>query len=54
MRSLARAKAAGVVAPVIGTTGGSDLKLGDVISISVAKLKEAHENWFPAFMSGEL
>ena len=51
---LARAKAAGVVAPWIGNTGGSDLKLGDVISISVAKLKEAHENWFPAFMSGEL
>ena len=51
---LGRAEAAAVSAPLIGTTGGSDLKLGDVVSISVAKLKEAHENWFPAFMSGEL
>ncbi len=48
------AKAAGVFMPWIGKTGGSDLKLGDVISISVAKLREAHENWFPAFMAGEL
>ena len=51
---LARAEAAGVFAPWIGTTGGSHLKLGDVVSISIAKLQEAHENWFPAFMSGEL
>ncbi len=51
---LARAKSAGITAPVIGRTGGDDLNLGGVMSISVAKLKEAHENWFPAFMSGEL
>jgi len=50
----ARAEAAGVSAPCIGNTGSADLKLGDAVSISVAKLKEAHENWFPAFMSGEL
>ncbi|HET7716065.1 MAG TPA: phosphoribosylformylglycinamidine synthase subunit PurL [Bauldia sp.] len=51
---LEQARTAGVFAPWIGSTGGSDLKLGEVVSISVAKLKEAHENWFPAFMSGEL
>jgi phosphoribosylformylglycinamidine synthase len=51
---LAGAKATGIFAPRIGTTGGADLKLGDAVSISVAKLREAHENWFPAFMSGEL
>jgi phosphoribosylformylglycinamidine synthase len=51
---LAGAKAAGVAAVRIGVTGGADLKLGDAISISVAMLREAHENWFPAFMSGEL
>ena len=52
--ALSRASDAGVSAVRIGTTGGSDLKLGTVVSISVAKLTEAHENWFPAFMSGEL
>jgi phosphoribosylformylglycinamidine synthase len=50
----ARAAAAGVFAPRIGTTGGGDLKLGALAVISVAKLREAHENWFPAFMAGEL
>ena len=51
---MVRAAEAGVFAPWIGNTGGADLKLGEVISISVAKLAEAHENWFLAFMSGEL
>ncbi|MEO8669344.1 MAG: AIR synthase related protein, partial [Bauldia sp.] len=49
-----RAKAAGIFMPWIGSTGGALLQLGEVISISVAKLKEAHENWFPAFMTGAL
>jgi len=49
-----RAADAGVSAAVAGTTGGNDLKLGTLVSISVAKLKEAHDNWFPAFMSHEL
>jgi phosphoribosylformylglycinamidine synthase len=51
---LDRARAAGVFMPWIGSTGGSDLNLGRVISISVAKLRKAHEDWFPAFMAGEL
>ncbi len=51
---LRMAREAGVPVFSIGTTGGPDLKLGSVISISVAKLAEAHENWFPAFMAGEL
>ncbi len=51
---LSRAREAGVPAVRIGTTGGTDLKLGARVSISVAKLKEGHENWFPAFMTGEL
>ncbi|SDB41639.1 phosphoribosylformylglycinamidine synthase subunit II [Bauldia litoralis] len=49
-----RARDAGVLAPRIGTTGGTDLILGGVVSISVAKLREAHENWFPTFMQAEL
>jgi len=46
------AEAAGVAMPWIGTTGGDQLKLGDVISLSVAKLSAAYENWFPAYMAG--
>jgi phosphoribosylformylglycinamidine synthase len=49
-----RAEAAGVLMPLIGATGGADLVLGSAISISVAKLAEAHDNWFPAFMAGAL
>jgi phosphoribosylformylglycinamidine synthase len=49
-----RAEAAGIFMPWIGNTGGSDLKLGEVLSLPVAKLREAHEYWFPAFMAGRL
>jgi phosphoribosylformylglycinamidine synthase II len=48
----ARAKAAGVFAPWIGTTGGTFLKLGEARAISVADLRSAHESWFPRFMDG--
>ncbi len=44
------AKAAGVFAPWIGTTGGTSLKLGEARAISVDELKSAHESWFPRFM----
>ncbi|MEJ0013279.1 MAG: phosphoribosylformylglycinamidine synthase subunit PurL [Bauldia sp.] len=46
------AEAAGLFAPWIGTTGGADVKLGEADAIPVAKLRAAHENWFPAFMAG--
>ncbi len=45
-------EAAGIFAPWIGTTGGDRLKLGESGGISVASLKQAHESWFPAFMTG--
>jgi len=48
-----RAGKAGVSAPRIGTTGGSELKLGSLAAISAGRLREAHESWFPAFMAGE-
>jgi phosphoribosylformylglycinamidine synthase len=47
-----RANAAGVFMPWIGNTGGVDLKLGDSRAISLARLREAHEAWFPAYMAG--
>ncbi|MBD8890355.1 phosphoribosylformylglycinamidine synthase subunit PurL [Roseibium litorale] len=43
---------AGVEARQIGTTGGTELNVEGTLTISVAKLKEAHENWFPAYMAG--
>ena len=41
-----------IFAARIGTTGGSELKLGAATAIPVAKLREAHETWFPAYMAG--
>jgi phosphoribosylformylglycinamidine synthase len=49
---LERARLAGVSLAAVGRTGGTDLKLGKNLSISVAKLREGHETWFPAFMAG--
>jgi phosphoribosylformylglycinamidine synthase len=49
---LSRARENGVFAPWIGVTGGSALKLGESVAISVAKLRQAYETWFPAFMAG--
>ncbi|ADZ70004.1 phosphoribosylformylglycinamidine synthase subunit PurL [Polymorphum gilvum] len=42
---------AGVEAQQIGTVGGTDLTVEGILTISVAKLREAHENWFPAYMA---
>jgi phosphoribosylformylglycinamidine synthase subunit PurL len=46
-----RSDKAGVFAPLIGTTGSKELKLGAARGISVAQLKSAHESWFPDFMA---
>jgi phosphoribosylformylglycinamidine synthase subunit PurL len=40
----------GFAAPVIGETGGTELKLFGARAIPVAELKAAHESWFPRFM----
>ncbi len=40
----------GFLAPVIGRTGGAELKLQGARAISVAELMTAHESWFPRFM----
>jgi phosphoribosylformylglycinamidine synthase len=46
------AKALGIFAPWIGSTGGRDLKLGEARAIAVDDLKAAHEGWFPRYMNG--
>jgi phosphoribosylformylglycinamidine synthase len=47
---LAELKQLGIFAPWIGTTGGSELKLGHARAIPVTELTAAHESWFPTFM----
>jgi phosphoribosylformylglycinamidine synthase II len=43
---------AGIFAPWIGTTGGTDLTLGEARPLAVSELRAAHEGWFPAYMAG--
>ena len=45
---------AGVSARIIGRTGGKDLTVGSLMSISVEGMRQAHENWFPAFMAPDI
>ena len=54
---LAAAADAGVAATVLGAVGGDALSFAGLdgaplATISVAKLTEAHDNWFPTFMAG--
>ncbi len=49
---LADAKAAGVPALKLGTTGGAALTLPGGEAISLSDLITAHEGWFPAYMAG--
>jgi phosphoribosylformylglycinamidine synthase II len=50
---LTDAKAAGVPALRIGTTGGTNLTLPGEAPISVAALKTAHERWLPDYMAAQ-
>ncbi|GGE84409.1 phosphoribosylformylglycinamidine synthase subunit PurL [Stappia taiwanensis] len=43
---------AGIELVEIGSVTGSDLTVEDILTISVAKLRESHETWFPDYMSG--
>jgi phosphoribosylformylglycinamidine synthase II len=47
------ANAAGVPLSRLGAVGGEDLIVEGAVTISLAKLRQAHEAWFPAFM-GEI
>lgn len=46
------AETAGVALVVLGTTGGDALQVENAFSVPVAKLKAAHEDWFPRYMAG--
>ncbi|WP_029058810.1 phosphoribosylformylglycinamidine synthase subunit PurL [Stappia stellulata] len=43
---------AGLEVAEIGKVGGESLTVEDILTISVAKLDESHENWFPNYMAG--
>ena len=47
------AETAGIAAIRIGTTGGQDLTLPDGGTISIARLRAAHERFFPSWMDGQ-
>ncbi|MBS0959647.1 MULTISPECIES: phosphoribosylformylglycinamidine synthase subunit PurL [Acetobacter] len=47
----ARAEKAGVPARVLGRSGGSDLILPSGVTISAARLRTAHDSFFPALMA---
>ena len=47
---MAKAKAAGVNASKVGTTGGTTLSLSSGESIAVSALKNSNEGWMPGFM----
>lgn len=46
------AKAAGVTATVIGQAGGEDIAVEGLFALPLAKLRDAHEGWMPAYMGG--
>jgi len=52
-RIVAEARAAGIAVAELGKTGGTDLVIDDKERIAVARLRAAHEGWFPKFMAGE-
>jgi phosphoribosylformylglycinamidine synthase len=47
------ATAKAVPAQVIGTTGGDAIVMQDGSSVSLYKLRQLHEGWFPTYMSGK-
>ena len=47
------ARAAYIFVAELGKTGGDAITLDDKNSVSLAKLRARHEDWFPRFMAGE-
>jgi len=47
---LTAAQTASVPAAVVGTSGGDSLSVGG-FAVAIAEIRDAHENWLPAFMA---
>jgi phosphoribosylformylglycinamidine synthase len=52
-KTIARARAAGIPARLLGHTGGDALTLRDERPVPIAKLRETFESWLPAYMAGK-
>jgi phosphoribosylformylglycinamidine synthase len=50
---VAEARAAYIPVTELGKTGGSEIILNDKDRVGLAKLRAAHEDWFPRFMGRE-
>jgi phosphoribosylformylglycinamidine synthase subunit PurL len=51
---LRKTAAVGVPCTHIGFTDGDTINIDDQVSVSIAKLRQAFEHWFPAYMRGEV
>ncbi|HEX3699438.1 MAG TPA: AIR synthase-related protein, partial [Phenylobacterium sp.] len=49
---LGAARRAGVLADVVGEAGGDSLACPGLFDLPLARLREAHEGWLPAYMGG--
>jgi phosphoribosylformylglycinamidine synthase len=47
------AGAAGVIVSAIGQAGGDAIAVEGVLSVDLEDLRQAHEGWMPAYMSGK-
>jgi phosphoribosylformylglycinamidine synthase len=50
---VAEARAAYIQVAELGRTGGEEIVIDETARMPVAKLRAAHEGWFPRFMAGE-
>jgi len=51
---VAEARAAYIPVAELGRTGGNEITIDGKERVAVAKLRAAHEAWFPDFMKAEL
>jgi phosphoribosylformylglycinamidine synthase len=49
-RVLEAARAAGVPAAVVGKAGGESVAVAGLFDLPLARLRQAHEGWMPAYM----
>ena len=48
---LEAAAAAGVPATLLGYSGGDSLVVRDLLSLKLADIRQAHEDWLPTYMN---
>ena len=47
---LSRAKKAGVLAKIIGKTGGTQVQITGIGSLEISEIRRVHEHWMPTYM----